>query len=132
MRVIIFLLFLSIGMSLTAQQNEKISTIEFVQVVNNNFEEAKFYYLNNWKVLREMAVEKMYIDSYQLLETPFSEDAPFQIILVTTYLNKVQYDQREKTFSELIEEKGGLKLMNEKKPVEFRKSLFAKDKVLHW
>ena len=132
MKCILVALLISIGLSGAAQQDEKISIIEFVQVVNDNSAEAKFYFQNNWKVLREMAIEKNYIDSYQLLETPASESAPFHIILMTTFLNKDQYNSREKHFTELIEEKGALRLMNEKKPGEFRKSLYSKDNVRHW
>lgn len=115
-----------------AQVDDRLTTIEFVEVVNNNKAEALFYFQNNWKVLRDKAIKKNYIHSYQLLETPASDDAPFQIMLVTTYQNKAQYDQREEHFQELIKESGSLKLLNNKKPVEFRKSLFSKDMVRHW
>ena len=53
-------------------------------------------------------------------------------MLVTTYQNKKQYELREDHFQELIKEKGPLKLLNDKKPAEFRNSLFSKDKVKHW
>jgi len=115
-----------------AQIDDRLTTIEFVQVVNNNKEEALFYFQNNWKVLRDKAIEQNYIHSYQLLETPASDEAPFQIMLITTYQNKAQYDLREDHFQELIKERGGLKLLNDKKPKEFRKSLFSKDMVRHW
>lgn len=128
----LILILLSVCYGSYGQANEKISTIDFVQIVNNNMDETIYYYQNNWKVLREMAIKKGYIHSFQLLETPHSEDAPFQIMLITTYLNKEQYDLREDHFTELIEEKGDLNLMNEKKPGEFRKILFNKEKVRHW
>ncbi|MCK0110322.1 hypothetical protein MWU58_13550 [Flavobacteriaceae bacterium S0825] len=128
--ILIIALFLS---SLSfAQVDDRLTTIEFVEVVNNNKAEALFYFQNNWKVLRDKAIKKNYIHSYQLLETPASDDASFQIMLLTTYQNKTQYDQREEHFQELIKESGGLKLLNNKKPVEFRKSLFSKDMVRHW
>lgn len=113
------------------QQNDTISTIDFVQVVNNNREETIFYYENNWKVLREMAVKKGYIHSFQLLEVPHSPEAPFHIMLITTYVNAQQYAKREDHFSELIRKKGALNLMNEKKPGDFRKILFSKEMVRH-
>ncbi|MEM9338215.1 MAG: hypothetical protein AAGA66_05765 [Bacteroidota bacterium] len=115
-----------------AQQDDRITTMDFVQILNGNKAEAVYYYQNNWKILREMAVEKAYIHSYQVMETPFSEDAPFHMILVTTYGNRKQYDLREGHFEELINEKGALELMNEKKPGEFRKTLFHKEMVRHW
>ncbi|WP_347922434.1 hypothetical protein [Pontimicrobium sp. SW4] len=132
MKVLFLFTALSLGLSIQAQVNDKITTIEFVEVVNNNKEEALFYFRNNWKALRDKAITKNYIHSYQLLETPKSDEAPFQILLITTYLNKTQYDQRENHFQELIKEKGDLKLLNNKKPKEFRKSLFSKDMVRHW
>ena len=109
------------------QKNEKISTIDFVKIVNNNKKEVVFYYQNNWEVLRKMAVKKGYIDSYQLLETKPTKDAPFSFMLITTYKNKAQFDKRESHFQELIKAKGKLKLLNNKKPGEFRKVIFGKD-----
>ena len=132
MRSLILLIFLGIATLCYSQQNDKISTIDFVQILNENKAEATFYYQHNWKVLREMALEKDYIDSYQLLETPYSEEAPFHLMLITTYDSQEQYDLREDHFGELIKEKGELQLMNEKKPGEFRKTLFGKDLVKHW
>ena len=129
-------LFLLIALTISSisfgQVDDRITTIEFVQVVDNNKEEALFYFQNNWKVLRKMAIKKDYMHSYQLLETPKSDAEPLQIMLITTYKNKTQYDLREDHFQELIKEKGGLKLLNDKKPAEFRKSLFSKDMVRHW
>lgn len=114
------------------QQDAKLSTIDFVQILNDNKEEATYYYQNNWKVLRDMAIEKEYILSYQLLETPSTESEPFHLMLITTYANKVQYDLRETHFRELIKEKGELRLMNNKQPAEFRKTMFSKEMVRHW
>nr|WP_298995301.1 hypothetical protein [uncultured Allomuricauda sp.] len=106
--------------------------MDFVQILNENREETLYYFQNNWKVLREMAVKRGYIHSFDVLETPFSEDAPFELILITTYKNEEQYGAREEHFRELIDEKGELDLMNDKKPGEFRKTLFNKENVTHW
>ena len=113
-------------------QNDKISTVDFVQILDDNEEEAMYYFQNNWKVLRDMAVNRGFIDSYRFLEVPPSADAPFHLIFITTYLNEEQYNLREDHFAELIEEKGPLRLLNSKKPEEFRKSLFVKEKVRDW
>jgi hypothetical protein len=114
-----------------AQKDERISTVDFVQIVNENREEAVFYYQHNWKVLRQMAIKKNYIASFEIMETPHSEEAPFHFMLITTYANKAQYEQREKRFQELIKAAGKLKLLNDKKPTEFRKNLFHKESVRH-
>jgi len=114
------------------QQDDKISTIDFVQILDDNREETIYYFQNNWKILRNIALKKGYIHSYQLLEVPYSLDQPFHLMLITTYLNEGQYNLREVHFAELIKQKGELKLLNDKKPGEFRKTLFSKEKVRHF
>ena len=109
------------------QQTKEISTIDFVQIVDGNEDEAIFYYQNNWKILREMAVKKKYIKSFQILKTEASEETPFHLILITTYANKKKYAKREENFAKVIKEKGDLELLNDKKPNEFRKTLFRKE-----
>lgn len=131
MRIKLLFIVLTINSICYGQVDDKISTMDFVQIVNDNKKEAVFYYQNNWKVLREMALKKGFIDSFQMLETPASEAEPFHFILITTYANSEQYQLREERFDELIKEKGNLDLINEKKPNEFRKNLFNKEMVRH-
>lgn len=113
------------------QSDSRVSTIDFVEILQNNKAEALYYYENNWKVLREMAIAENYIESYQLLETPYSKEAPFHLMLITTYANQKQYNLREENFNKLIEQLGGLKLLNDQKPPAFRKSVFVKENVKH-
>lgn len=110
----------------------RISTIDFVEILDHNDDEVFYYYQNNWMLLRKKAQDKNYILSYQMLKTPPTSDSNFQIILITTYANKKLYDKREEHFSELINSnKNGLKLLNDKKPTEFRKVVFNKELVKH-
>ena len=111
--------------------NERISTVDFVEILNEHIEETLYYYQNNWKVLRQQAQAKNYILSFQLLQTPVTEDNAIQLILMTTYADKEQYDRREENFEELIDAQGELKLLNDKKPHEFRKIVFGKEPVKH-
>ncbi|MEM6514567.1 MAG: hypothetical protein AAF688_00140 [Bacteroidota bacterium] len=108
-----------------SQENNKISTLETVEVINNNKAEALYYFQNNWAKLREQAIENKLIYSYQLLEVDYTESTPFHFILITTYLNASQFENREAVFQKLIESNPGLKLLNHKKPNEFRKSVFS-------
>lgn len=126
--LIFFLMFNTLSYS---QSNEKITTIETVEILNDNADEAFYYFENNWKKLRETAVENGYIHSFQLLKTTYSEEAPFHIVLITTFTNQKQFDDRETHFTELIKASGGLKLLNEKTPAEFRKSVFAVSGAKH-
>ncbi len=131
MKILLLLIALNFNYLSYGQVDDRITTIDFVQILNDNKDETIYYYQNNWKVLRDMAIEKEYIASYQLLETQSTEDAPFQIMLITTFAHQKQYDLREDHFGELIEDKGPLKLMNDKKPADFRKILFNKNMVRH-
>lgn len=115
-----------------AQTNAKQSSIDFVNVLNNNHAETLYYYQNNWKALREAALKKGYIEGYELLEIEPNETTPYRFILITTYANQNQYDNREAHFEELIQLSGGLKLLNEKTPNDFRKVIHSQDKVKHW
>ena len=130
MRLIIALTFLMLS-TVSYGQDQRITTIDFVQILDDQRDEAVYYYQNNWKVLRETAIKKEFIHSYQLLETPFTEEGPFHLMLITTYRDQDQYDLREDHFGELIKARGGLSLMNDKEPAEFRKVLFNKDMVEH-
>ncbi|WP_420577392.1 hypothetical protein [Ekhidna sp.] len=127
------LLFISLlfTSTLALAQDQKISTIDFVQILNDNREEAIFYYENNWLELRKMAIERGYVYSYEIMETKPTEEATFHLILKTTYPNQNAFDQAEQRFQELIKEKGELQLLNDKKPGEFRKVLFSKADARH-
>ena len=131
MKYLILFPILGFTLSIQAQSSSKISSIDFVQVQNENYEETKFYYQNNWMILRKEALKKDYIESYQLLETTYSEEAPFHFMLITTYANDSQYEAREENFGKLIDARGGIRLLNEKKPGEFRKVIFYKDPASH-
>ncbi|MBC8755738.1 hypothetical protein H2O64_13765 [Kordia sp. YSTF-M3] len=128
--LVIVLFLISIQFSFS-QKSERISTVDFIQIVDNNREETLFYYEYNWKALRAIALKKNYIASFEIMETPYSAEAPFHLMLITTYANKVQYEQREKHFQELIKAKGKLLLLNDKIPSEFRINLFHKENVMH-
>jgi hypothetical protein len=106
--------------------------IDYVEVLNNNKSEALYYYQNNWEQLRIKAIEKGYIKSYLLLETKPTEKTPYHFMLITTYKNNLQYNASETNFNILIRESGGLKLMNDKKPGDFRKVILHNDAIKHW
>ena len=117
---------------LHSQENPQISTMEFVEILNDNEAETLYYFNNNWKVLREKALAQADISGFNLMKNKKSKEAPFDFILMTTYPNEEKYINREIIFQALISESGGLKLLNEKKPSEFRKSVFGISNVKHY
>lgn len=126
--LLVFFVF-TINLSAICQNNAKLSSVDFAQVLNNNLEETRYYYQNNWKALREAAIKKGYIDSYNLLEIEPTDATPYHFILITTYANQEQFNNREAHFEELIQASGELKLLNNKEPKDFRKVLHGQDSV---
>ena len=108
---------------------QQVSTIDFMKVINGNRAELIYYYENNWKVLRDMALERNYIVSYELLETEAESTGDFDILLITRYENEEAYEKAEERFQGLIREiqtASGPKLMNDLTPSQFRDWKFSK------
>lgn len=105
---------------------EPVATVDLIEVLNGNLAEAEYYYQNNWQVLREQAMEKGYIIGYQLIMAEPTEELPISIMLITTYKDMAQYEKAEENFGELIKARGDLRLLNDKKPGEFRKMIYSK------
>lgn len=113
-----------------AFSQSEVKSIDFVKVLNNNQAEAKYFFDNNWKILREDALKKDYIKSFDYAEVKKGNSREFEIVLITTYKNQAQADAREKNFAELIKERGEQKFLNEKKPNDFRKIVYSQDMVV--
>ena len=99
--LLLILFALSYTSLLGRKKTEKIATLDFVQILDGNKAEALFYYENNWKALREKALKQGKIDSYQILEVDETADAPFHLVLITTYANSKQYYSKEDSFREI-------------------------------
>ncbi|MEZ5345917.1 MAG: hypothetical protein R2681_10225 [Pyrinomonadaceae bacterium] len=129
-KALLFILIFCIHAVPALPQTDLITVIEAVKIKNDNRKEALYYYENNWKLLREKALEKNFIDSFEMIVTEAADDADFDIVLITRYSNKNQFDNSEVNFQRLIKEfitdKDGIRLMNALKPVDFRKSVFIK------
>lgn len=126
MKKIFFTLLLFIPVQSYAQE---ISTMDFVKTVDDNREELIFYYENNWKVLRDIALERGFIQSYELMVTMEDSSSNFDVILKTKYKNEEDFNKSEDRFQEIIAEvqkSGGVKLLNDLKPSEFRSVQFNK------
>ena len=127
MRIFLIPIFLLALFSAHGQDEPKeISTIDFVQILDNQQARAYHYYKNNWTKLREMALDKGYISSYQWIETTYSEEAPFHFIFITSYPDQAAYDNREANFKVIMEGRTR-DLLDDRQPSEFRKSVFTKE-----
>ncbi len=106
--------------------DETIVLMDFVKIKNGKRDEAMFYYDNNWKIYREVALKRGFIQSYEIIEIAPNESNQFDLILITRYKNEEQYKNSEKNFEPILKEirPNGTLLKNNLKPEEFRQNLF--------
>ena len=111
-----------------AQGSRAVSDIDFVKIKNGKKAEALYFYENNWKVYREIALQKGYIKSYKFFTAKPDSLATFDIVMVTEYADSVQFKRSEENFNKIIKETrpNGAKLMNDLKPADFRINLYSK------
>jgi hypothetical protein len=129
MKNLLLLTVLFITTNLFGQNQSAITTIDFVKIKNNKRQEALFFYENNWKVYRDIALEKGYIKSYKLLTSSADTTANFDLILMTEYSDSSFYKSSEERFQQIIKatRPEGPKLLNQLKPNDFRQNLFFKE-----
>lgn len=128
MRFFLLLFCLLFSSFLFAQSETTVTTIDFVKIKNNRRQEALFFYENNWKLYRDIAINRGFIKSYRLLSTTADSTADFNLILITEYADSVQYKLSEERFQQIIRttRPEGPKLLNELKPADFRQNVFFK------
>ncbi len=119
MRTLFTTAFLCLSAGLGYSQ---IVIIDKVEVLNQNFEEAIFYYQNNWEEARKIALRKGYISDYSLLINTDSSSKE-QIYLITKLENEIAYQEMESNFEKVFKSmnRDKPKLLNEKTPAAFRK-----------
>jgi len=128
MKKLLLVASLTVTTILFAEAQSKISVIDFVKTKNGKQQEAFYFYENNWKIYRDIALEKGFIYSYKLLKTSADSAANFDLILITEYTDSAQFNLGEERFQQIIKatRPGGPKLLNELKPNDFRQNLFFK------
>lgn len=127
-RFTLLCMILMIGVGVYCQPNASITTLDFVKVKDGKWEEVLFFYQNNWKAYREMALKRNYIKSYKILVALPDSLQSFDIILCTEYPDSVSLTLAESRFQQIIKEinPNGPKLLNALKPKDFRENLFLK------
>ena len=109
-----------------AQTQKTISIYDFVKIKNNHTKEALYFYEQNWKHYRDIALKKKYIVSYRLVSALPDSASDFNLILITEYADSLAYAKSEENFAQIIKETrpNGPLLLNEIKPADFRINLF--------
>lgn len=128
MKNIITVLFLCFTAAAFGQSSRAVSDIDFVKIKNGKKAEALYFYENNWKFYREIALQKGYIKSYKFFTAKPDSLANFDIVMVTEYADSIQFKKSEENFNKIIKETrpNGAKLLNDLKPADFRINLYGK------
>ena len=118
-----------IACCVTVYAQSSITKIDFVKIKEGKKTESLYFYENNWKVYRDIALQKGYIKSYQLLLTVADSLSNFDLMLITEYADSAQEKLSEERFQQIIKETrpNGPKLSNNLKPNEFRQNLYLKN-----
>ncbi len=125
MRSFLFVSFIAATLTAGAQT---VLVMDFVKVKNDKYAETMFFYENNWKVYRDIALQKGFITSYRLEKTTADTAAPFDIILITEYRDTSMYHKSEENFRDILAtaRPNGPLLLNDLKPADFRQNVFVK------
>lgn len=107
---------------------QTITVMDFVEVKEGRRAEAVYFYENNWKLYRDIAVKKGFILSYRLEEVVADSAGAFNLVLITEYRDSVFYQNSETNFREILAmaRPNGPLLLNKHQPADFRTNLFVK------
>ena len=102
------------------------TVIEFVKFKNGNTKQAEYFYENNWKLYREEAKKRNVIASFDMLPADPEAEGKFDLMLITRYRGKEQFDNSEKGFEPILKtlRPNGPALLDAVKPDEFRETVF--------
>ena len=85
-------------------QCEAISTINVIEVQPGMTRQARAYYQQGWAAAREVAVKRGVIDSYNLLVSQSGVSDEPEIILITNYSDRAQFEASEDRFQAIFKE----------------------------
>lgn len=129
MKLLLIVSILAFAISPAAEGDEVIIVVERVEVLGDGHAEARFYYEKNWLTLRILAHARGYIDSFELGYLDPQDGNGADILLVTRFASREDYERAEERFQLLMAERGPLRLLNDKQPADFRKRLSAETGV---
>lgn len=103
------------------------TVIEFVKFKNGNRKQAEYFYENNWKLYREEAKKRNVIASFDMLPSDPEAAGSFDLMLITRYRGKEQFDNSEKGFEPILKDlrPNGPALLDAVRPDEFRETVFV-------
>jgi hypothetical protein len=99
----------------------QVTTVDIVRVKGAYEKEALYFYENNWKVFRQMALEEKYISGFDFVKSPADSTGLFTIVLVTQFADDASYKNVESNFRGIMQKvsPAGPKMLNSVTRKEF-------------
>jgi len=109
-------------------QKTSYVAMDIIKVKNGLWNEALYFFENNWKVYREDAINQGIISSYQMLVNK-ADSVSHNIILITEYPDSLSYRKSEENFRPILKKfrPDGPVYLNEK-----RRNDFVQTVVFNW
>ncbi|HQW01313.1 MAG TPA: hypothetical protein PLV75_04045 [Saprospiraceae bacterium] len=124
----LFIVFLIMSEEVFAQSGKPVAMYDFVKIKEGRIQETLYYYENNWKIYRDIAVKKNFITGYRIVACQPDSALDFDLILITEYADSSHFARSEEYFGPIIKEvrPNGPILLNEWKPDAFRSILYSR------
>jgi hypothetical protein len=116
-KLIAAVLFLT-AFTLNAQ---KISTFDMVKIKAQYEKEALYFYEQNWRAFRVVALKQKVISNYEMFRSETDSTNHFYLTLVTTYKNEKAFKESEAKFRPIMSaiSPNGPKYLNALKRTDF-------------
>lgn len=101
-------------------QKEAYVIMDIVKIKDNHWNEALYFFENNWKAYREVALKQGIISAYQMLVNK-ADSVSHHIILLTQYPDSLSYRKSEENFRPILKKlrPDGPAYLNEKRRNDF-------------
>ena len=125
-RILLLISFITFFSGSKAQEIDldRVTMVEFINVVGGNWQEALYYYRNNWVVIHQKAKDKGAIQDFNMISFQDFPDREMDIVLITEFKDKDQMRKSQEKLSKIKVSHGTADLLNELRPAEFRKRVY--------
>lgn len=127
-KLILLLLTGFLSYQQTHAQKTSYVAIDIIKVKNGLWNEALYFFENNWKTYREDAIKQGVISSYQMLVNK-ADSVSNNIVLITEYPDSLSYRKSEENFRPILKKihPNGPIYLNEK-----RRNDFMQIEIFNW
>ena len=104
---------------------QEMATIDIVKVNARYEKEAMYFYNENWKEFRKLALQKGVISGFEIHRTVVDSTNHFQLVLITKYRDSAYFAKSEENFRPIMKSvsPNGPKMLNNVERKDFLESM---------